>query len=211
MSAGSKTVNVRYDGDDNYYSSSASKGITVSKTNTPITILADDIEYGENLIVEVNLNKDATGNVIISIGDISQSVKLVNGSATATFSSLTSGDKVINVNYSGDDKYYSGSASKNITVNNSASLITVPIDVKVVDNSRVDISMENVTGNIAVIVDGKEMIVPLDKGKASIDLNNLSDGDHRVVVVYDGDDTYAPSHAVSSFSVPKDASPISTE
>ena len=211
LSAGSKTVNVRYDGDDNYYSSSASKGITVSKTNTPIIILADDIEYGENLIVEVNLNKDTTGNIIISIGDISQSVKLVNGSATATFSSLTSGDKVINVNYSGDDKYYSCSASKNITVNNSASLITVPIDVKVVDNSRVDISMENVTGNIAVIVDGKEMIVPLDKGKASIDLNNLSDGDHRVVVVYDGDDTYAPSHTVSSFSVPKGTSPISTE
>ena len=211
LSAGSKTVNVRYDGDDNYYSTSASKGIVVSKTNTPITILADDIEYGENLIVEVNLNKDATGNVIISIGDISQSVKLANGSATATFSSLTSGDKVINVNYSGDDKYYSGSASKNITVNNSASLITVPIDVKVVDNSRMDISMENVTGNIAVIVDGKEMTVPLDKGKASIDLDNLSDGDHRVVVVYDGDDTYAPSHAVSSFSVPKGVSLIFTE
>ena len=211
LSAGSKTVNVRYDGDDNYYSTSASKGIVVSKTNAPITILADDIEYGENLIVEVNLNKDATGNVIISIGDISQSVKLANGSATATFSSLTSGDKVINVNYSGDEKYYSGSASKNITVNNRDSLITVPIDVKVVDNSRVDISMENVTGNIAVIVDGKEMTVPLDKGKASIDLDNLSDGDHRVVVVYDGDDTYAPSHAVTSFSVPKGVSPISTE
>ena len=47
--------------------------------------------------------------------------------------------------------------------------------------------------------------------QASIDLNNLSDGDHRVVVVYDGDDTYAPSHTVSSFSVPKGASPISTE
>ena len=200
LTAGSKTVNVKYEGDGNYYSTSQTKQITVSKADTPIIIQADDIKTGENLIVTVNLNKDATGNVIVLVDDVSQVGKIVNGSATVEVSSLTSGVKQINVRYDGDDNYNPASSSKNITVNETNPLIKIPIDVKIVDNARVDVCMINVTGNVSVIVDGKETRVALDKdGRASVDLNNLVGGDHSVIVVFDGDDAYAPSHAVSSF------------
>lgn len=204
LPAGDNNIIVKYDGDDNYYSDSASKQISVSKIDTPIIILADDIKYGENLVVKVNLNKDAKGNVIVSVDDIHQSINIINGSATATISSLTSGDKVINVRYLGDEKYNYCTASKNITVSKATSLITVPIDVKITDNSRAEISMNNVSCNVSVIVDGEEIIVPLNEdGKASVDLKGLSSGNHSIIVVYDGDDTYAPSHNSSSFNVPQ--------
>ena len=79
----------------------------------------------------------------------------------------------------------------------------VPIDVKVVDNSRVDITIPNATGEVIVIIDDVETSMPLNnQGSTSVLLNNLSAGDHSVVVVYEGDGTHAAAHSSVGFNVP---------
>jgi hypothetical protein len=79
----------------------------------------------------------------------------------------------------------------------------VPIDVKVVDNSRVDITIPNATGEVIVIIDDDETSMPLNnQGSTSVLLNNLSAGDHSVVVVYEGDGTHAAAHSSVGFNVP---------
>ena len=88
-------------------------------------------------------------------------------------------------------------------------LIPVTLDVKVVDNSRVDINAGNVTGNVIVIVDTIQNTVPLNKdGSASFPLNDLSSGNHSLVVVFQGDETYEASHSASVFNIPEKVSLI---
>ena len=203
LTAGVKTIAVDYDGDDNYCSASASKQITVSKLNTALIILADDIEYGENLVVSVNLDNRATGNVTVSVEDISQSAKIIDGVATTTISSLTIGLKTINVNYDGDTNFNPTTSSKNITVTKSGPSIIAPLDVKIIDKSKVDISILNATGSVSVILDGVENVLLLDNdGNASLDLKDLTPGNHTVIVVYDGDDTYKSAYNVSNLNIP---------
>ena len=42
----------------------------------------------------------------------------------------------------------------------------------------------------------------MENGSASVLLENVSAGNHSVVVIYSGDETHAPTHSASSFSVP---------
>ena len=89
----------------------------------------------------------------------------------------------------------------------------VPIDVKVVDNSRVDITIPNATGEVIVIIDDVETSMPLNnQGRTSVLLNNLSAGDHSVVVVYEGDGTNAAAHSAVGFNIPdKSTTPMACE
>ena len=89
----------------------------------------------------------------------------------------------------------------------------VPIDVKVVDNSRVDITIPNATGEVIVIIDDVETSMPLNnQGSTSVLLNNLSAGDHSVVVVYEGDGTNAAAHSAVGFNIPdKSTTPMACE
>ena len=94
---------------------------------------------------------------------------------------------------------------------NNLALIPVTIDAKVVDNSRVDNTAGNVTGNVIVIVDNNENTIPLDNGTASFLLNNLSAGNHSLVVIYEGDATYDATHCASVFNIPEKNTLLASE
>ena len=95
--------------------------------------------------------------------------------------------------------------------NSVISLSPAKIDVEVVDESRVDVNIANATGNVVVIVDDDENSIPLnDYGSASVGLKNLSAGEHSLVVIFEGDKTYAPTHSVSVFTI-KGMAPLSSE
>ena len=70
------------------------------------------INYGESLNVNVTLMGDATGIVVVSVGNLSQSVDVNGGIAFAAFSSLSAGNRLVNVSYPGDGHYNSVSAVK---------------------------------------------------------------------------------------------------
>ncbi|MEE1128642.1 MAG: hypothetical protein UHW99_01535, partial [Methanobrevibacter sp.] len=67
-------------------------------------------------------------------------------------------------------------------------------------NATVDVSIPNATGNVTVIVDGVEHVVPLVNGSASYDIENVTAGDHSVVVVYSGDETHDSAVVSKAFS-----------
>ena len=90
----------------------------------------------------------------------------------------------------------------------SNATITTPGDVKAGESANVDVAIPNATGNVSVIVDGVETVVPLVNGTASVPISNVSAGEHSVVVIYPGDETHAQTHSSSTFSVPV---PFATE
>ena len=105
LSAGAKTIKVYYEGDKVYNNLSDSKSVNVRKVDPAIEISADNIKYGEDLIVRINLPSDASGDVNVKVDGKSQSVKLNRGFAIANITGLTAGTKSIEVSYGGDEKY----------------------------------------------------------------------------------------------------------
>ena len=204
LTAGSKNVNVKYAGDGNYYSASGARQIAVSKLDTPLIIMAEDIESGENLNVKVNLDEGTTGNVIISVGDIHQTAKIEDGVAQIIISGLAAGTHTVSVKYDGDINYNGAENSTEVSV--SGAEIPVSEDsISDSGNSSVySISLPgDASGTLTVRIDGKNYTAKLLNGKAAVDVDNLAPGNYTVEIDYSGDGKYSSVSKTTKLEVPK--------
>ena len=199
--------------EDGFYSSSSDEEFfTVApvKEETNVTIdVPSDVKEGDDASVDVSI-PGATGNVTVIVDGKETTVSLdEDGNASVPLENISAGDHNVVVIYSGDDKHNGTYETASFTVPETPKeeanvTIDVPSDVKEGDDASVDVSIPGATGNVTVIVDGKETIVPLDEnGAASVPISDVTAGEHSVVVIYSGDETHAPAHSVSSFTVPE--------
>ncbi|MBE6489360.1 MAG: hypothetical protein E7Z83_00645 [Methanobrevibacter sp.] len=213
ISAGDHNVVVIYSGDDTHAPVHAVSSFTVPETPKEETDVAidvpSDVKEGDDASVDVSI-PGATGNVTVIVDGKETTVPLdENGAASVPISDVTAGEHSVVVIYSGDDKHNGTYETASFTVPETPKeeanvTIDVPSDVKEGDDASVDVSIPGATGNVTVIVDGKETIVPLDEnGAASVPISDVTAGEHSVVVIYSGDETHAPAHSVSSFTVPE--------
>ncbi|WP_407410783.1 Ig-like domain repeat protein [Methanobrevibacter sp.] len=212
MQAGSYHADLTYLGDDNFNKNSTNVLFTVVdpiKENTPISL--DVTSTYNNVSLTATVNSAATGIVKFEVSGPEHYVLYVdveNGVAVLE-DVLKAGDYTVVATYMGDKKFNANETSSEFTISDkqkedSNVTINIPEDIKVGEDIPIEVSIPGATGNVSVIVDGKETIVPLDEnGKASVSIENITAGDHNVVVIYSGDDTHAPAHAVSRFSIPE--------
>ena len=199
LTVGNKTVNVTYNGNYKYLSNRTSADFTVGKINeTGIKV----IDQGNSTVVIV-VGDNATGNVIIKEGNNTYFANVTNGTAVITLVNSTPGEHNITVIYSGDDTH------SNSTVNDT---VTIPrydteIKVNVTEITEGDVALfnvtvpENATGNVTVIVDGKEYPGTIVNGTAIVPVDNLTAGDKTFVVVYPGDGNYSANFTVGNLTV----------
>ncbi len=204
LSAGSYPITVVFNSNVNYESVNVSDEFIVFGLNPIMGIDAGDVDVGDDEIITVTLPADATGNVTVSVDGNNYTASVNNGKAIISVPNLGVGDKNANVYYSGDEKYSSieGSVSFAVDKLKSSVSIDVPVDVKAGESAVVKVGIPGASGNVSVIVDGIETVVPLDEnGTASVLISAVEAGNHGVVVVYSGDETHAPVHEASSFKV----------
>ncbi len=207
LGSGNHTIKVVYNGDLNYNASESDvKSINVTKADVgdKISVEGSSVVPGEIATVSVEgLPKDATGTVTVTIGNNTYNATVENGNAVVEIPGLTEGVYEFPVVYSGDDKYAGVTALATIIIKSTPEAnITVPSDIKAGDDANVTVSIPNATGNVSVIVDGVETIVPLDEnGTAVVPINNVTPGAHSVVVVYPGNEFVAPIIASDAFNV----------
>jgi len=192
LSAGTKLIIVEYGGDNNYNPAYVNKSITVNKLNSAISIQANDIKCGENLIVKINLTDGATGSLTVSLDNISQTIKISDSYAIFNISKLTSGNKTIKVSYGGDNNYKASSASKIVSVDKNTPEITISADsISYGDDLTVNIRMDaDVDGNIVVYVGDKSQNATLSNGNAVIRISGLNAGNYTLRAVYAGNDFF---------------------
>jgi hypothetical protein len=172
--------------------------------------------YGEDSSVEVKLPSDATGNMTLKVDGIEVAVVSVsNGTANITVPSLSAGNHTVEIAYSGDEKYTSANATKEITVSkkNATAEVTIPSDITVGDDANVNVKLpDDATGNVTVKVDGETVdTVPVTNGTANIAIPSLTAGNHTVEIAYSGDGNYNPIAKTITVSVYKDTTKLTAE
>ena len=216
LKEGTAMIIVKVGGDGVYALNSTTVSVTVNekpmppKENLTIRASANPITVGDNATVVVTGLENATGNVSVRAGDGIYFAPIVNGIATLIISGLretTNGQ----VSYPGDEKYNNASTTvtivvnpapepdkKNLTIKASADAITVG------ENATVTVTgLENATGNVSVIVNGKTYTAPINNGEAKIIVPDLTES-VTASVNYVGDKTYnAASTTVNITVIPK--------
>ena len=129
---GEINVDASYDGDDLFLKSSNSTTFNVAKLSTPISIDAKDIKLGEDAVITVTVNNQATGNVTITVGGKDYTENVDNGTAKFTVSNLTGGVKEIVAKYSGDSKY--GENTTSISINVTRESVTPVVNANLTED-----------------------------------------------------------------------------
>ena len=156
---------------------------------------AEDVPVGEDVVIDVDLPEDATGEVTVVIDGKPYSAPIVNGTAEIVVPDLPAGDYEVTVEYPGDDKY--GPNEDNVTFSVSKlptdMNVTIPEDPVPGKNTTVVVDLpDDATGNVTVTVDGKNYTVPVENGTANVTIPGLPEGEHNITIDYSGDDKYEP-------------------
>ena len=203
LAVGTYNVTASFVGDESQ--GMATAVFKVSQLTPDLNITVNNIIFGEDLTVEVNLPADATGEVIITVDGKNYTVTIKNGKATQVVKDLTANNYTISVKYTGNNKYTPIEITKNISVAKADSNIAVNVnDIKVGENATVTVNIfSDATGNVIITVDGKDYTVAIVDGKAVKTIADLKANNYTVTVKYAGDNNYNPNQNTTKFTVSK--------
>ena len=204
LEPGNYTVEVTYSGDDVFASDNASAKLSVPVVELLDSELKVDIQ---NTTVTVSINENATGDVIITVGDISFIQDADELAPIDVSEYLTNGTYPVTVKYVGDDVF-----AEKVLIGGK---VTVPEDPVVEPkdpnlkatavNSTITVTVDkDATGNVLVDVDGQGYYAEIKNGKAVIDVIGLDAGTYKASVTYLGDDVFASANTTVSVTVPED-------
>ncbi len=218
---GEHTYNITYSGDKNHDKLSRTGVFNVTYLFKD-DIVSEGYPLKESYSVTIILPEDAAGNVTLTVdggtdslelsgGDLlradSKSItihfaEVKNGKAIFNLKNLAMGEHILDVTYSGDDKYPKASYSTILNV----SYYAVVGDF---ENGNKIVSLmlpNNATGNLTVYNDNRKSLLysaAVTGGKASIDLSNVSVGIYDIRAYYDGSDYDVKSFATTFKVMPK--------
>ena len=138
--------------------------------------------------INVSLDKDATGKVLINVAGNGYFAKIVNGSAVVNISGLQGGKTyVADVSYDGDDNFEKAETTIQIKIE----LLDPNMEVSVDDNSIIVSIDKEAMGDILVNVDNHKFSSKIDDGCAIVKVNGLEGGKtYSATVFYEGDQRF---------------------
>ena len=207
LTNGTYVFTVKYSGDDRFNESETSVTVVVLeyvKSDANIAASAEPVYVGSDAIVVVTANATAKGSVVI---DGKYYGELSDGIVEIPISGLTNGTYVFTVNYSGDDRFKQDETTVTILVNKFETTPDIRVEsIELGEDALIEVTLtDGATGNVTFYVDDEDPVtVDLLKGYACIDVSDLTNGTHKVKVVYSGDVAFAGSEAIEEFSVTYD-------
>jgi hypothetical protein len=118
LEVGNYTAEIIYAGSDNYAPAKLNSTVAITKIDTNETnVTIPEITSGKTEAVTINLPKNATGNVTLTVdGKVVSVVNVTNGTATVVIPALAAGKHDITMAYSGDANYAGFSQTKTVDV-----------------------------------------------------------------------------------------------
>ncbi|PWB88283.1 Ig-like domain repeat protein [Methanobrevibacter thaueri] len=202
---GDYKISATYNGDDKYLASSDSKFIEVDNLNATMSVVIDDIVYGDVALIQVTLNDDAIGFVTVAVDGVTNTSDVENGKANIKLGNLEAGMKDVTIFYTGDDTYFNKTMSFNFTIGKAELTFEISSnDIKIGQEAHVHIKVPaKTTGNFTI---GADVInIPMS-GIIDYVISDLELGEYEITAVYNGNNYYTIQNS-TSFTVLEYESP----
>ena len=182
LAPGNHTVTVTY-GDDKFDTVTNTTTFEIKKVDPEMSASATSVMVGNDVEVTIELPEDITDTyVTLLIGDNSYSVEIKDGEGSLTIPNLPIGNYTGTAIYMGNDKYLNKSVEFKFTVSENIKVIVDGNDGNVTETT-VEVP-NNGTGNVTVIVDGKEFNGTVVNGTGGVNLTEVIPGEHNVTVIF---------------------------
>ncbi|WP_400258779.1 Ig-like domain repeat protein [Methanobrevibacter smithii] len=204
--SGTYDVLVRFMGDNNYLPSENNASFIVSKVPTNMNIAVDNINVGEDAVINITLPNEISNELVsVTIDGKSYIVLINNGKGSLILSNLVANSYPITAKYDGNYKYTEGENTTALTVAKMSSAVNVTANnIKFGEEAVINIAVPNVSLGVAtVVVNGKSYNVAIVDEKGVLNIYNLAAGDYNVDVTYLGDNKYLSSTNAANFTVSK--------
>ena len=204
--SGTYDVLVRFMGDNNYLPSENNASFIVSKVPTNMNIVVDNINVGEDAVINITLPNEISNELVsVTIDGKSYTVLINNGKGSLILSNLVANFYPITAKYGGNYKYTEGENTTVLTVAKMPSAVNVTANnIKFGEEAVINIAVPNVSLGVAtVVVNGKSYNVAIVDEKGVLNIYNLAAGDYNVDVTYLGDNKYLSSTNAANFTVSK--------
>ena len=204
--SGTYDVLVRFMGDNNYLPGENNASFIVSKVPTNMNIAVDNINVGEDAVINITLPNEISNELVsVTIDGKSYTVLINNGKGSLILSNLVANSYPITAKYDGNYKYTEGENSTTLTVAKMSSAVNVTANnIKFGEEAVINIAVPNVSLGVAtVVVNGKSYNVAIVDEKGVLNIYNLAAGDYNVDVTYLGDNKYLSSTNAANFTVSK--------
>ena len=160
------------------------------------------------ILIDVTIDKKATGNIAVVVDGDKYDVAIVNGSAKLTLSDLPAGVYYIEAKYNGNSIVTESYNSTKFTIDLIDSSIAVEAkDIKCGEEAVITATVtDGATGTVTFFVNGKTYVVDITDSVATLKIADLTTGDYLVFAYYNGDKYYKTSYNSTTFNVAKLAS-----
>ena len=134
-----------------------------------------------------------------------------DGTVTVPVEDLNAGDYTVDVSYGGDNNYKPHNGTGSFSVDKSTPSVSVEgTDINYGNDETITVNVtgKNITGNVTIIIDGKEydpidLTQTEDGATAVLNVSGLSAGKHTVEAVYNGDENHYSNQSEDQFEVSK--------
>ncbi|HJJ01429.1 MAG TPA: Ig-like domain repeat protein [Methanobrevibacter smithii] len=160
------------------------------------------------ILIDVTIDKKATGNIAVIVDGDKYDVAIVNGSAKLTLSDLPAGVYYIEAKYDGNSIVTESYNSTKFTIDLIDSSIAVEAkNIKCGEEAVITATVtDGATGTVTFFVNGKTYVVDITDSVATLKIADLTTGDYPVFAYYNGDKYYKTSYNSTTFNVAKLAS-----
>ena len=203
LSAGHYVVQAMYSGDDKYYSSSDEAEFDVGKNNITIKLEVKDIKVGETQYLNVTLESDAKGYVLIDINGTQFYAEIKDGVASVNITDFAIGSYDVTAVFIGDDKYYENSTTDRFNVTKLNTTIEIKSTNIIVGQTEVFTitTSANLTEVVYIEIDGVNYTAFIKDGKGNFSKSGLAVGPYTAYVYFPGNTKYGAVNNKTTFTV----------
>ena len=183
LNRGQYTITATYCGDNNYNPSNTTYTITLDP-EINLTINTQDTEYGEEILIQANVNPELKGQINLQIDDINQNVTIENGKATLKIPELNAGTYNIKATFLSEN-FQSQTTTHNLTIKPTNPISDIYIkDILAGEDEIIQITLKNDSLKYKIFIDNKQY------NKLNITIPKLTKGEHTLTVEVTGNNNY---------------------
>ena len=169
------------------------KGGVMGKLPAELNVIVNNITVGQTASITVSVNPRATGNVTVKINGVTYEDAVKNGMVSFQIPDLACGNYTVEIDYAGDVNYAPAKRTVDLEVSKVENYdFTIDISKKDLNTAEIEITLpDDATGNVSIIVNGKEYNATVENGKIHVTADNIVIGPNDINITYSGDEKYA--------------------